>query len=72
LSESFLSFLGIGIQRPLPTWGALVADGLHAVNPVVNYWWLLVFPGVMLSLTLLALNLIGDGLRSAFDPKDKM
>ena len=70
LSESFLSFLGIGIQRPVPTWGSLVADGLQAVNSVVNYWWLIVFPCALLSLTLLALNFIGDGLRDALDPKD--
>ncbi|MCH8965783.1 MAG: ABC transporter permease, partial [Planctomycetes bacterium] len=69
LSEAFLSFLGIGIQRPMPTWGSLVADGLQAVNSVVNYWWLIVFPCALLSVTLLALNFIGDGLRDAFDPK---
>jgi len=70
LSESFLSFLGIGIQRPIPTWGSLAADGLQAMNSVVNYWWLLVFPAAMLSLALLALNFIGDGLRDLFDPKE--
>ncbi len=69
LSESFLSFLGMGIQRPMPSWGSLVAEGLQAVNSVVNYWWLIVFPCALLSLTLLALNFIGDGLRDAFDPK---
>ncbi len=69
LSESFLSFLGIGIQRPMPTWGSLAAEGLQAVNSVVNYWWLIVFPCGLLSLTLLALNFVGDGLRDAFDPK---
>ncbi len=69
LSESFLSFLGIGIQRPMPTWGSLVADGLHAVNSVINFWWLIVFPCALLSVTLLALNFIGVGLRDAFDPK---
>ncbi len=53
----------------MPTWGSLVADGLQAVNSVVNYWWLIVFPCALLSVTLLALNFIGDGLRDAFDPK---
>ncbi len=69
LSESFLSFLGIGIQRPVPTWGALVAEGLQAVNSVVNFWWLIAFPATLLSVTLLALNFLGDGLRDAFDPR---
>jgi oligopeptide transport system permease protein len=68
LSESFLSFLGIGIQRPVPTWGSLAAEGLQAVNTVVNSWWMLVFPCALLSLTLLALNFVGDALRDAFDP----
>jgi len=69
LQESFLSFLGIGIQQPLPSLGRLAADGVHAVNTFVSFWWLLVFPCGMLGLTLLALNFIGDGLRDALDPK---
>jgi oligopeptide transport system permease protein len=69
LSESFLSFLGIGIQRPMPTWGSLAAEGLAAVNPVSSQWWLIVFPCVLLAATLLALNLLSDGLRDALDPR---
>jgi len=70
LQESLLSFLGVGIQKPLPTWGALAADGLMAaLNPIHSRWWLLVFPCTLLALTLLALNFVGDALRDAFDPK---
>lgn len=70
LQESLLSFLGIGIQKPLPTWGSLASDGLNlALNPVLHCWWLLLFPCTLLAVTLLALNFVGDGLRDAFDPK---
>ena len=70
LQESLLSFLGIGIQKPLPTWGSLASDGLGlALAPVASCWWLLVFPCTLLGVTLLALNFVGDGLRDAFDPK---
>jgi oligopeptide transport system permease protein len=70
LQESLLSFLGVGIQPPLPTWGSLASEGLiAALNPVVSSWWLLVFPCTLLAVTLLALNFIGDGLRDVFDPK---
>ena len=69
LQESLLSFLGIGIQKPLPTWGSLASDGLIALSPVASCWWLLVFPCTLLGVTLLALNFVGDGLRDAFDPK---
>lgn len=69
LQESFLSFLGIGVQAPTPSLGRLAADGVHAVNTFVDFWWLLVFPCGLLVLTLLALNFIGDGLRDRFDPK---
>jgi oligopeptide transport system permease protein len=70
LQESFLSFLGIGIQKPLPSWGSLASDGLlPALNPIDSRWWLLVFPCVMLATTLLSLNFLGDGLRDVFDPK---
>lgn len=68
LQESFLSFLGIGIQPPMPSWGNLAAEGVTAVNPVQSFWWQLVFPCGLLSLTLLCLNFIGDGLRDALDP----
>jgi len=70
LQESFLSFLGIGIQKPLPSWGSLASDGLlPALNPIVSRWWLLLFPCALLAATLLSLNFLGDGLRDAFDPK---
>ena len=69
LQESFLSFLGIGIQQPMPSLGRLAADGVDAVNTFVAFWWLLVFPCGLLVITLLALNFIGDGLRDALDPK---
>ena len=69
LQESLLSFLGIGIQKPLPTWGSLASDGLVALAPVASCWWLLLFPCTLLGVTLLALNFVGDGLRDAFDPK---
>ena len=69
LQESFLSFLGIGVQQPVPSLGRLAADGVEAVNTFVGFWWLIVFPCGLLMITLLALNFIGDGLRDAFDPK---
>jgi len=69
LQESFLSFLGIGVQQPIPSLGRLAADGVEAVNTFVGFWWLIVFPCGVLILALLALNFIGDGLRDAFDPK---
>jgi oligopeptide transport system permease protein len=69
LQESFLSFLGIGIQKPLPTWGSLASDGMSfGLNPILSRWWLLVFPCTLLAVTLLALNFIGDALRDALDP----
>jgi ABC-type dipeptide/oligopeptide/nickel transport system permease subunit len=70
LQESFLSFLGIGIQPPLPTWGSLASEGLsRALNPVNSRWWLLVIPCTFLAVTLLSLNFLGDGLRDVFDTK---
>ena len=70
LNESFLSFLGIGIKPPMPTWGSLASDGLlPALNPINHRWWLLVFPCLLLAITLLSLNFVGDGLRDVFDPK---
>ncbi len=69
LQESFLSFLGIGVQPPLPSWGNLAADGLSEINTYKSHWWLLLFPCLLLGITLLALNFVGEGLREAFDPK---
>ena len=64
--ESFLSFLGLGLKL---SWGQLVAEAVGVVNPIVSYWWLLVFPSIALALTLLSLNFVGDGLRDAVDPR---
>lgn len=69
LQESFLSFLGIGIKPPLPSWGNLAAEGLSELNRHRSHWWLLFFPCLLLGTTLLALNFVGEGLREAFDPR---
>ena len=70
LEESLLSFLGVGVQPPVPTWGSLASDGMGlALNPINSRWWLLLFPCSLLAVTLLALNFLGDGLRDVMDPK---
>ncbi|MDD2710806.1 MAG: ABC transporter permease subunit [Verrucomicrobiae bacterium] len=69
LTESFLSFLGLGIQPPQASWGTLIADGAAVINPVRIYWWLLVFPGLAMGVTLLCLNLLGDRMRDILDPR---
>jgi ABC-type dipeptide/oligopeptide/nickel transport system permease subunit len=69
LYESFLSYLGLGIQPPQASLGSLIASGVEQINSVRIYWWLIVFPGAMLAAMLLALNFVGDGLRDAFDPR---
>ena len=71
LDESFLSFLGTGVQAPLSSWGLLLSDAAQVINPVKGYWWLLVFPAIAMSLTLVALNFLGDGLRDALDPRQR-
>jgi peptide/nickel transport system permease protein/oligopeptide transport system permease protein len=71
LTESFLSFLGLGIDEPAASWGSLLKQGAQVINPLESRWWLLVFPAAALSTTLLALNFLGDGLRDAFDPRSK-
>ncbi|NCZ53050.1 MAG: ABC transporter permease [Verrucomicrobia bacterium] len=63
LEESFLSFLGLGVQAPLASWGTLLADGAALLNPIRTPWWLIVFPSVVLAFTLLLLNFLGDQLR---------
>jgi oligopeptide transport system permease protein len=68
LQESFLSFLGVGINAPLPSWGNLASEGVEQLYPRF-YWWMLVFPCTLLAVTLLSLNFMGDGLRDVFDPK---
>ena len=67
LYESFLSYLGLGIQPPMASWGSLIAEGADQMNPIRIYWWLIAFPGGVMVLTLLALNFLGDGLRDAWD-----
>lgn len=74
LQESFLSFLGIGVRAPLPSWGNLAAAGVKelpalAVPSLQMYWWLLFWPSVLLGVTLLGLNFLGDALRAYFDPR---
>ena len=71
IDESFLSFLGLGIQAPQASWGSLLADGAGAINPLRSFWWLLVFPAAAMSLTLLALNFLGDALRDDFDTRSR-
>jgi ABC-type dipeptide/oligopeptide/nickel transport system permease subunit len=69
LYESFLSYLGLGIQPPMASWGTLIAEGAGQLNPIRIYWWLILFPAGALISTLLALNFLGDGLRDALDPR---
>ena len=71
LDESFLSYLGLGVDASQASWGTLLSDGAQAVNPIRSSWWLLVFPAAVMSATLLSLNFLGDGLRDAFDPRSK-
>lgn len=71
IDESFLSFLGLGIQAPQASWGSLLADGAGAINPVRSFWWLLVFPAAAMAVTLLALNFLGDAMRDAFDVRGR-
>lgn len=71
LDESFLSFLGLGISAPQASWGTLLSEGASVINPVKSYWWLLFFPALIMSITLLALNFLGDAIRDALDPHNK-
>ena len=66
LLEAFLSFLGLGIQPPQSSWGLLINNGVETME---EYPWLLIFPGLALSITLFSLNFLGDGLRDALDPR---
>ena len=67
LYEAFLSFLGLGVEAPNVSWGVLAADGAEALSPLVSSWWLVAAPSTALAATLLALGLVGDGLRDALD-----
>jgi oligopeptide transport system permease protein len=68
LVESFLSFLGLGVQEPMTSWGALVNEGAQELETAP---WSLVFPAAFLAVTLLCFNFLGDGLRDALDPRDR-
>jgi oligopeptide transport system permease protein len=68
LTESVLSFLGLGVQEPMTSWGVLIQDGAQKLDSMP---WLLLCPAVMLCITLYSVNFVGDGLRDAFDPKDR-
>lgn len=68
LTESFLSFLGLGVQAPLASWGSLISEGAANMQSAP---WLLIFPAIFFVVTLFSLNFVGDGLRDALDPKDR-
>ncbi|SIQ52318.1 oligopeptide transport system permease protein [Rhizobium sp. RU20A] len=68
LLESFLSFLGLGVQEPMTSWGFLISEGASAIQASP---WLLLYPSIFFVVTLMALNYLGDGLRDAFDPRDR-
>ena len=68
LTESFLSFLGLGVQEPYTSWGVLVSEGAAQIESAP---WMLIFPAIFLATSLFCFNFIGDGLRDAFDPRDR-
>lgn len=68
LAESFLSFLGLGVQEPFTSWGVLISEG---ANEMETKPWMLIFPAAFMAITLFCFNFIGDGLRDALDPKDR-
>lgn len=69
LSEAFLSFLGLSVTEPIPTWGALLAKAAKNSTSLRKFWWIWVYPGTMLFMFIMSINLIGEGLRDAIDPK---
>ena len=66
LLEAFLSFLGLGVQPPMSSWGLLIKEGVETME---EFPWMLIFPSIALSVTLFSLNFLGDGLRDALDPR---
>jgi len=66
VSEASLNFLGVGIQGSVPTWGGMLADGREFMRQA---WWLATLPGLAISAVVLGINLLGDGLRDALDPR---
>ena len=71
LFEAFLSFVGLGVQAPDVSWGLLANQGFRVITPVRTFWWLILYPGLALGMTLFSLNFLGDGLRDALDPRLK-
>ena len=71
LSEAGLSFLGLGVELPVPSWGNMLAAAQN-LRVLRSHWWLWIPPGIMVSLTTLSINFVGDGLRDAFDPKTRL
>jgi peptide/nickel transport system permease protein len=69
LTEASLSYLGLGVQPPAASWGNIIADGRVYLRTA---WWVSLFPGAVVFLAVMALNLLGDGLRDAFDPRLKV
>ena len=70
LIEAFLSFIGIGVPAPEPSWGGMINDARGQLHPD-SAWWLVLFPGIALAITLFAFNFFGDGLRDALDPRSR-
>ena len=68
LNGAALSFLGLGVQPPSAEWGLMISDGRNYLR---DSWWIATFPGITLALLILAVNLVGDGLRDAFDPRSR-
>jgi oligopeptide transport system permease protein len=69
LFEAFLSFLGLGIEPPKVSWGTIAVEATSAINPLRIFWWMVVFLALAMGTALLALNILGDGLRDAVDPR---
>jgi peptide/nickel transport system permease protein len=69
LNAASLSFIGLGIRPPTAEWGIMVAEG--AANILAGFWWLAIFPGAALTLTVLCFNLLGDGLRDVIDVRTR-
>jgi peptide/nickel transport system permease protein len=69
LAEAALSFLGVGLPPPTPSWGAIIADGR---SYIIDAWWICLFPGLAITITVLSLNLLGDALRDVLDPRVKV
>ena len=68
ISTASLSFLGLGVQAPTPEWGSMLSSGRQYMR---GHWWISTFPGIAIMLTIFSLNVLGDGLRDALDPRLK-